>query len=108
MADYIEVVEERSFIQVDEQTTLVVVEETGAYLITIAGQGPAGVDGDKNYVFPLNGETDVTVSHGLGKYPSITIFDSSGNEVQGDYQHLTTNSTRLVFSAGFSGNAIFN
>lgn len=63
---------------------------------------------DKNYFATLSGETDITITHNLDKYPSVTIIDSAGDEVHGEYKHLNTLSTRLKFSAGFSGKAIFN
>jgi len=63
---------------------------------------------DKNFEFSLAGQTDVTIEHNLDKYPAISVLDSAGDEVEGDYQHLSTTRTRLLFSAGFSGKAIFN
>lgn len=65
-------------------------------------------EADKHYEYNLSGETDVTVSHNLNKIPAVTIIDSAGDEVVGDYQHINNTNTRLIFSAGFSGKAIFN
>ena len=48
------------------------------------------------------------VSHGLGKFPSVTVTDSAGTEVIGHVQHLTPNRVLLTFSAAFSGVAHFN
>lgn len=70
--------------------------------------GEKGADADKNFVATLSGQTDVVITHNLAKYPSVTVFDSAGDEIEGDYQHLDTARTRLTFSAGFSGKAIFN
>lgn len=63
---------------------------------------------DKNYEAVLAGETDITITHNLNKYPAITIFDSAGDEVVGNYKHLSINQAQLLFSAGFGGKAIFN
>lgn len=70
-------------------------------------QGPAGA-GDAHFEASLSGETDLTVAHNLNKYPALSVIDSAGDEVEGEYIHLDTNTTRLRFSAGFSGIAVFN
>lgn len=46
-----------------------------------------------------------TINHGLGFYPSITIFDSSSQQVEGAVTHTTTNTTTIQFSASISGTA---
>jgi len=77
--------------------------------ITSIGQpGETGGNSDKNYEAVLNGEEEITIVHDLNKYPAITIFDSAGDEVEGDYTHVNKNTVVLNFSAGFSGKAIFN
>jgi hypothetical protein len=48
------------------------------------------------------------VNHGLGKYPSVTVVDSAGDECLGDVRHNGLNQTTLTFSAAFSGAAYFN
>lgn len=49
-----------------------------------------------------------TVDHNMGKYPSVTVEDSLGEEVEGEVHYDTLNRVRIVFSAGFSGRAILN
>ena len=49
-----------------------------------------------------------TVTHNLGKLPAITVMDSSGNVVEGDYENININQTILTFSGAFSGIAVFN
>lgn len=49
-----------------------------------------------------------TVNHNLGKIPSITIMDSSGNVVEGDVQNVNVNQAILQFSGAFSGIAVCN
>lgn len=46
-----------------------------------------------------------TVAHSLGFYPSVTIFDSSAQEVEGAITHNDTNTTTIQFSASISGTA---
>lgn len=49
-----------------------------------------------------------TINHGLGKYPSVTIVDSAGDEVEGNVNHVGLNQTVVSFSAAFSGRAFLN
>jgi hypothetical protein len=51
---------------------------------------------------------DVTVTHNLGKFPAISVKDSSGQAVYGSYQYIDTNTVRVLFSSAFSWEAIFN
>lgn len=48
------------------------------------------------------------ISHGLNRYPSVTVVDSGGNVVIGDILYLDSNSVQITFSAPFSGKAIFS
>ena len=49
-----------------------------------------------------------TITHNLGKYPSVSVVDSSGNEVVGELQYINANQVILNFSAPFSGEAYLN
>lgn len=48
------------------------------------------------------------IAHNLGKYPSVTVVDSGGTEVEGDIDHLSINSCNIIFSAPFTGKAYLN
>lgn len=80
------------------------------------GQGPAGPPGagggtgsDATYTHRQTTASAVwDVTHGLGKYPCVSVFDSSGDEVGGDVEFLSANALRLTFSAAFSGVAYLN
>ena len=75
-------------------------------------QGPPGANGsggDKHYAHAQGVASTVwSVAHNLGKYPSVTVVDSAGTEVEGEIRHLGTNSLQLIFSAAFSGTAYCN
>lgn len=58
---------------------------------------------DKYYVQAFNTTAVVTVNHNLAKYPSITVHDSAGDEVEGTVVHNDINTSTIVFSAPFSG-----
>ena len=71
----------------------------------IGGSG----SGDLSYVHTQSTVASTwTVTHNLGKYPSVTVVDSSNNEVIGDIQYTNTNSLKITFSSGFSGKAYCN
>ena len=48
------------------------------------------------------------ITHNLNKYPSVSIVDSSNEEVIGEVEHTNTNSLIVKFSAPFSGKAFLN
>lgn len=48
------------------------------------------------------------IDHNLGKFPSVTVHDSSGTEVEGETIHTSNNQVIINFSAAFSGTADLN
>lgn len=65
--------------------------------------------GDKNYSYVQTAPASVwSVTHSLNKYPSVSVFDSSGNEVEGDVAYSNLNQVVLTFSSAFAGTATFN
>lgn len=71
-------------------------------------QGPPGVGSDRNFTQTFTPTTSVTANHNMGKYPSVTVIDSAGDEVEGDVVYLSTNSLIVNFSSAFSGTIILN
>ena len=49
-----------------------------------------------------------SITHNLNKYPSVSIVDSSNEEVIGEVEHINANSLTVKFSAPFSGKAFLN
>lgn len=49
-----------------------------------------------------------SIVHNMGKNPSVSIVDSSGDEVIGSVTHVSVNQMVLSFSAAFSGKAYLN
>ena len=52
--------------------------------------------------------TDWTITHNLGRYPSVTIVDSGGNVVIGDVEYMDSNNITVHFTAAFGGKAYLN
>ena len=48
------------------------------------------------------------INHNLGKFPSVTIVDTSGDEVEGAVNHVNNNNITITFSASFAGKAYLN
>lgn len=48
------------------------------------------------------------INHNLGKYPSVTIVDSGGNEWITDIEYNSLNQCTARFSAAFGGKAYCN
>ena len=49
-----------------------------------------------------------SISHNLGKYPSVTVVDSAGDVVVGEVNYVNNNSVTITFSSAFSGKAFLN
>jgi hypothetical protein len=45
------------------------------------------------------------INHALGTFPTVTVIDSAGDEVEGDVEYPTPNQVVLSFSAPFAGTA---
>ena len=78
-------------------------------MVISTSQNSENQTGDKHFVHSQNTASAVwTITHGLGKYPAVTVIDSAGTEVIGDVNHIDTNTVQITFSAAFSGKAYFN
>lgn len=73
------------------------------------GGGGPGTGDDKHYVHPQGAPSaSWIINHGLGKYPSVTVLDSGGTEVEGHVAYISLNLIQITFSAAFSGQAFLN
>ena len=52
--------------------------------------------------------TTWNIQHNLGKFPSITVIDTSNTVVNGEYTYTDNNNVVLNFSAAFAGKAYLN
>jgi len=48
------------------------------------------------------------IEHNLGKYPSVTIVNPSGEMVQTDYTYINENTIEVYFASAFAGKAYLN
>ena len=70
---------------------------------------PVNTGFDRNFQFAQSPASAVwLITHNLGKYPSVTVVDSAGEQVEGRVEFIDANSVRVTFSAAFTGNAYLN
>ena len=63
---------------------------------------------DKTFVMPFSGLATITVNHNLGKYPSVTVLSSAGDELIGDVTHNTVNQLVVSFNGSNTGTITCN
>lgn len=97
-------------------STLSVSSTSTAVRVTQVTQGLTGQPGD---TLPGTGDSSYrhdqspaavewVIDHNLGKWPSVTIIDSAGDEVEGEVNFVNQNRVIATFSAAFSGSAFVN
>ena len=101
------------------------VSTAGFYTLNLTNIGGNGNVSDLLYydfaVFQLSSQQSPTftfnqivasttwiINHNLGKFPSITVIDTAGTVVTGEYTYTDNNNVTLTFSAGFAGKAYLN
>jgi hypothetical protein len=78
------------------------------------GKGNQGNQGIPGGVFPTYVYTQSSaastwmITHNLGKYPSVTVFDDTGVEVFGDIAYIDISSLTVAFSVSVAGTAYLN
>ena len=56
-----------------------------------------------------NGTNTVwSITHNLGKYPSVTVISSAGEEIFGELTFTNANAIQLTFSEAIAGTAYLN
>ena len=77
--------------------------------IEIGTSGPQGPSGDLRnlaYVFTQGVASAIwNINHGLTFIPNITVVDSAGSVVEGDYSYPDENTVIATFIGSFAGKA---
>lgn len=77
--------------------------------IAVAATGVSNLISDKFFEFnQATASNTWNISHNLNKFPSVSISDSGGSEVQGLISYVDNNNLTINFSAPFSGKAYLN
>jgi len=97
---------------VDSSNSLLIQEIENTIELSNSGpQGPQGIPGeiqlaDISYVYTQSVSASTwTITHGLQFIPNITVVDSAGSVVEGDYSYPDENTVIATFSGGFTGKA---
>lgn len=69
---------------------------------------PGDLGNDLNFSQAFTSSTSVVIVHNLGKIPSVTVIDGSGNRVHGDIDYTDLNNLTITFNTAFSGVAYLN
>jgi hypothetical protein len=70
---------------------------------------PTSTSGDAYYHHHQGTAADSwAIEHNLGKYPSVTVVDSSGNRGLCAVQYTDDNNLTVSFAAAFAGDAYLN
>jgi hypothetical protein len=66
-------------------------------------------EADKNFIF-VQGVADANwvVAHNLGKFPSVSVFDSADTPLKGQVEHVDNNNLIIKFNKAVSGKAYLN
>lgn len=71
--------------------------------------GPSGSGGDSNYVHTQAVASAAwVVVHGLSKFPAVQVFDSSGDQVEGNVTMISNTTLHINFAVAFAGVAYCN
>jgi len=78
--------------------------------VQLGTSGPQGAQGAGAqvlaYVFTqASASAKWNISHGLSFIPNITVVDSAGSVVEGDYSYPDENTVIATFSGAFAGKA---
>ena len=49
-----------------------------------------------------------SINHNLNKFPSITVVDTTGRELEGDLSYIDANNSMVTFNQSVSGEAYLN
>lgn len=94
----------------NDNITVSPIEENSVFIIGTSGpQGPMGPEGPSqvvSYVHIQSLPSSIwTIEHNLDFIPNITVVDTAGSVVEGDYSYPDENTVIATFSGGFAGKA---
>lgn len=69
---------------------------------------PGTLGNDLNYTHVFTSTTSVVIPHNLGKIPSVTVIDGSGNIIYGNITYTDLNNLTITFNTAFAGTAYLN
>ena len=93
---------------VTDSSSGIIIDET-PFVITLGASGPQGAPGETQTLGYVHIQTIATnqwtMVHGFDFVPNITIVDSAGSVVEGDYSYPDDNTVIATFVGAFAGKA---
>lgn len=87
-------------------TSWVAVDRGDGVFVWVQFAGEPAVAPVQSYVHDQSTSTSLwTIVHNLSWYPSVSVFDSAGSEVEGEVTHINNKQLTINFAGGFSGKA---
>jgi hypothetical protein len=88
---------------------LVLAEDDGAPWVLTSATEAGGGSGDLSFVFTqLSAAATWNVVHNLGKYPSVSVVDTGGNELLVTVLYIDANTLTISLASPTSGKAYMN
>lgn len=82
---------------------------TTEFVVNVTNQILSGQPGDSRYVHNQNAASNVwVIEHNLGKFPSVSVADSTNELVMGFVRYHNSNNLEIQFENAFSGKAYLN
>ena len=94
-------------VTIRDSSSNISIEET-PFVISLGTSGPQGgiSINEVSYVFVQNSPSSTwEITHGLQFIPNITVVDSAGSVVEGDYSYPNENTVIATFAGAFAGKA---
>lgn len=86
-----------------------IVRQDGGNNVTVSSRVTSGEVNDKHYTFNQTVSTNTwSITHNLGKYPSVSVVDSADRVVIGQVDYIDNNSLTITFKSAFKGKAYLN
>jgi hypothetical protein len=83
----------------------------GVEIVEKGDKGDPGEDGSDDKTFRHVQDIpnqSVTIVHGLGKYPAVTIKDTAGTQIEAEITFIDINTIHVALSANFAWTADLN
>ena len=86
----------------------VIVTETPDVVVSVGGGGTLSGSNISQIAYhhvQRASSDEWLIQHGLGFFPNVTTIDSGGSIVEGELEHISEYSLRVIFSVPISGDA---
>lgn len=94
-------------VTIKDSSSNILIEET-PFVISLGTSGPQGglAINEIAYVFTQSSPSNTwVITHGLQFIPNMTVVDSAGSVVEGDYSYPNENTVIATFAGAFAGKA---